>query len=145
MSTFKGKVSGGKFWPEHSNKTYDLYVASFEGREVEVTIKKFVKKRTDRQNRALHLWFTQLAQALNKDGFDMKAVIKEGIDIFWSPYTVKEHLWRPVQKAYLGKESTRNLDTGEIDKIFDIINKGVGEKTGVYVPFPSIDALMEEE
>ena len=105
---------------------------------------KPVKKRTDRQNRALHLWFKQLAEALNEAGFDMRATIREDLDIPWNEKTVKEYLWRPVQKQYLLERSTTKLKTKDIDKIFDIINKAIGERTGVHVPFPSIDSLMEE-
>ena len=110
-----------------------------------MTIKKSIKRRTATQNRALHLWFTQLAKALNDDGFDMRTVIKEGIDIFWSAHTIKNHLWRPVQKIYLGKESTTELENSEVSEIYDIINRTVGEKTGVYVPWPCIDELIVKQ
>ena len=103
------------------------------------------KKRTNQQNKALHLWFKQLSDTLNNDGFDMRAVISPGIDILWSPYTVKEHLFRPVMKAYLDKKSTTELTTDEIDKIFDMVNKAIGERTGIHIKFPSIETLMEED
>jgi hypothetical protein len=36
---------------------------------------------------------------------------------------VKEYLWRPLQKAILGKQSTTELTTKEIDKVFDTNKK----------------------
>ena len=100
------------------------------------------KNRSIQQNKALHKWFDQLSKALNEDGFDMRTVISEEIDIPWSHYTVKEHLWRPVQKTLYNIESTKNINTQEINKIYDIINKTVGERTGIHVPFPNIEELM---
>jgi Ser-tRNA(Ala) deacylase AlaX len=108
--------------------------------------KTLEKKRTMQQNAALHLFFTQLAEALNSAGFDMKKTIREGIDIPWTPENVKEFLWRPVQKALLQKQSTTELNKKEeIDKIYDILNKVIGERTGVHIPFPSIDTAMDAE
>lgn len=102
------------------------------------------KVRTNKQNRALHKWFIQLAETLNGSGFDMKSVIKQ-VDIPWSAYTVKEHLFRPTMKTMLGKDSTTELETHEIDQIFGVISKSIGERTGVFIPFPSIEILMQEQ
>jgi hypothetical protein len=107
-----------------------------------VEIKKYQKPRTIKQNRALHVYFTQLAQELNESGQDMKQVIR--VPISWSAYSVKEHLWKPLQKAMLGKDSTTELTTDEIDKVYDNMNRIIGERTGVYVPWPSIESLMND-
>lgn len=104
---------------------------------------KLKDTRTLPQNNALHLYFKLLAEALNESGQDMRAVIRQDIDIPWTPETIKEYLWRPVQKKYLRKQSTASLKKNEIDKVFDIVNKAVGERTGVYVAFPNIEGLME--
>lgn len=85
-----------------------------------------------------------LADELNAAGYDMKKTVRQTMDIPWSPYNVKEFLWRPVQEAQLGKKSTTQLTTDEIDKIYDVINKAIGERTGVHVPFPSIERMMDE-
>lgn len=113
--------------------------------EYSLIFKKYKKSRTDRQNRALHLYFSLLSEALNKDGFDMRAVIKEDIDIYWTPQNIKEYLWRPVQKQLFNKRSTTELTTDELDKIYEIINKVIGERAGIYIPWPSIENLMVEE
>lgn len=103
---------------------------------------KPVKTRTETQNKALHLFFTQLAEELNNAGYDMKKTLKPEIDIPWSAHTVKEYLWRPIMTAQLGKTSTTELTTKEIDQVFDVINRHLGEKFGIHVDFPSIDSLM---
>ena len=101
------------------------------------------KLLTRQQQKAMHLYYTLLARELNLAGMDMKKVIK--VDIPWDAYTTKNFLWRPVQRAMLGKISTTKLSTKDIDKIYDTVNKAVSERAGISVPFPSIENLREEE
>ena len=93
--------------------------------------------RTTTQNRALHLLFSELAKELNDRGLDMRTVLKPGIDIPWTTETVKEHLWKKIQKIAVNKESTSELSGQEIDLIFMILNKHLGEKFGIHLSFPS--------
>ena len=119
---------------------YDKYIKDLKDGEYIIEVYKKVRTRTDAQNRALYLYFTLLADELNAAGYDMKKTIAQDIDIPWTPETIKENLWRPVMKAYLGIDSTTKLKKLEdIDYIYDIINKVIGERTGVFVPFPSIE------
>ena len=111
------------------------------------------KTRTDKQNKALHLWCTLMADELNNDGLDMRKVLKENVNIPWTKTTVKEYIWRPIQKALTTKISTTEIDTNEPSVIWEIINRHLGEKFGVEVPsFPSeeqtkafIDSFKENE
>ena len=96
-------------------------------------------QRTSQQNKALHKYFTLLADELNAAGYDMRKTLQESIDIPWTPTNIKSFLWKPVQEAMLEKESTTELTTKDIDMIYDVINKTIGERTGVHVPFPSKD------
>lgn len=98
--------------------------------------------RTTKQNRALHLYFNHLAEALNDAGLDMRRTLKPSIDIPWSGETIKEYLWKPIMKAQLGKESTTEMTTKDIDKLFDTLNRHLGEKFGLMVDFPSIETLI---
>jgi hypothetical protein len=82
---------------------------------------------------------------LNEAGLDMRRTLKPEIDISWTQGTVKEYLWRPVQLAQLQKESTTELTTTEIDDVFNTINRHLGEKFGLHVPFPSIEDLILKE
>lgn len=102
-------------------------------------------QRTPAQNRALHKYFTMLADEMNAAGLDQRAVLKPEIDIPWTTESVKEQIWRPLQKIQLGKDSTTELSTTDIDKILDTITKHLGEKFGLTVEFPSIEALMNKE
>jgi hypothetical protein len=108
-------------------------------------MEKEEKKRTMRQNKALHLMFTMLADNLNEHGFDMKKTLKNDVDIPWSGESVKEFLWRPVQKAQLQKQSTTELTTKEIDAVFDTLNRHLGSVTGITVMFPSVEEIIQEQ
>lgn len=99
------------------------------------------KKRTLQQNKALHLYFKMVADTLNDAGLDMRAVLKPEVEIPWSKNTVKEYLWRPIQRLQLQKESTTELTTSEIDKVYDTVNLHLS-KHGVTQPFPSIEEIM---
>ena len=94
-------------------------------------------KRTDPQNNALHLFCERLAQELNDKGLDMRHTLKEDIDIPWTKENVKNFLWRPIQIAMTDKQSTTELTSGEPSRIHEVLSKHLGEKFGIYIPFPS--------
>lgn len=102
-------------------------------------------KRTLQQNKALHLFFTHLSEELNGAGYDMKKTLKEEIEIPWNETLVKEFLWKPIQKAVTRKESTRELEKEELDRVYEVLNRHLGEKLRIHVPFPSIETLTELE
>jgi len=114
-----------------------------EGKNITFEIVK--EKHTDQQRKALHLYFELLAVALNDGGFDMQKVLK--VDVPWTKDLIKELIWRPVQKAILKKDSTTKLNkTGDIDRIFDIINRIFSNPPYcIHIPFPSIDSAMDRD
>lgn len=95
------------------------------------------KTRTHQQNKALWVYFTQLAEALNDAGLDQRVVLKPSVAILWDKNSVHKYLWKGIQEAMLGKESTTELTSAEIDKVYETLNRHLGETTGVHVPFPS--------
>ena|SRR3990167_425892 len=103
------------------------------------------KIRTNRQSRALHLMFQMIADELNGAGLDLRIFLKPEIEIPWNKDTVKEYIWRPVQEKQLMKESTTELTTKEIDQVFETLNRYLGEKCGLHIPFPSIESLIQEQ
>lgn len=101
------------------------------------------KQRTQLQNNSLHLWLTQVAQELNDKGLDVRQVLQmsKRQEIPWTMESVKSHLWRPVQEAYMGEKSTTRASSTEFTEVYDILNKTLIEKLGVVVPWPNRDAL----
>jgi hypothetical protein len=102
-------------------------------------------KRTLSQNKSLHLMFEQLANELNDNGLDVRSTLKEDIEIPWNSYLIKELIWKKVQKAQLGKESTTQLTTKEINQVFEVIARHLAQKFGIVIEFPSIETLMMKE
>lgn len=93
--------------------------------------------RTDLQNKSLHKYFDMLASQLNEEGLDMRKVLKPAINIPWTKESVKKHLWKPIQDAMYEKRSTTQLERIEVTEVYDVLNRHLGERFGVHVPFPS--------
>ena len=107
-------------------------------------------QRTKKQNDALHLYFEMIAEALNREGLDVRVVLQviaeKGVDMMWSKELVKELLWRKIQKKFTGKQSTTELDSiGDITEIYDMLNKFLSEYFFITRPFPSLESLMEKQ
>lgn len=94
--------------------------------------------RTTQQNRSLHKYFSLLASTLNAENKTIEVVLKP--DTEWSTDTVKALIWKPIQEAVIGKQSTTKLTTKEVSEIYDVLNKALAERLGIHVPFPSIES-----
>ena len=97
-------------------------------------------KRTSQQNRALHKYLAMLADALNDAGLDVQHTLSKPIELPWNEHLAKELLWRQVQVACTGKESTTELDKLEVTEIYQIIDRHLAQTHGISVAFPSQDA-----
>jgi hypothetical protein len=125
--------------PEWSNKRELLdFLLPIEGKKLYAVFKRVTGQRTGSQNDALHLWFTFLAEALNEAGLTVQEVLAQKMELNWTPYMVKELLWKEAQKRLYGKDSTAKLDkVSEIDNIHDHLTRHLGEKFHIeYIPFP---------
>lgn len=105
-----------------------------ENKYVEVEFRRKAKQRTLTQNAAMHLFFGWLADSLNDAGYDMRKTLRNDIDIPWTPASVKEHLWRPIQKAMTEKHSTTEITTVEPTAIHEVLSRHLGERLGVTCP-----------
>lgn len=95
------------------------------------------QQRTIQQNKAMYKYFALLAKALADAGLDAKKTLKPEVSIPWTPEMCKDLLWRPIQKAMTGKESTTELDTVEPSQIHAVLDLHLSERFGITVPFPS--------
>lgn len=97
------------------------------------------KQRTDQQRKAIEVYCRNVAFVLNDGGLDQRKVLsamRDGVEIPWRQESVKDSLWREVQKAVIGKESSAKLERPEVSKVYDVLNKWLSETFGVSVPFP---------
>ena len=103
-------------------------------------VETIVGTRSLKQNNSMHLWLTMVAEELDKRGFtiqDVVAAIKRA-EIRPTMTNLKEVMWRPYQIAALKKESTTKLNKLEVDKVYEGLNKFLGDNfDGLHIPFPS--------
>ncbi len=130
--TLNATIKNGKIELNDSTGS-ELWLELNENQDIE--IRKVTNQRTTRQNNALHLWFEQVAQEMEEAGYDMRTTIKAPITP--TPYLVKEQMWKPIQKKLTGKESTADLTTDEIDKVFKIVSEALARSLKINIPFPS--------
>jgi hypothetical protein len=98
------------------------------------------RSRTLTQNRALHKYCQMLADALNESGLDQRNVLKPEVDIPWTQNAVKENLWRPIQVAVTGLDSTTKPETSQYSAIYEVLNRHLAMKLGISVPWPCKDS-----
>ena len=103
------------------------------------------EQRTTQQNKAVWKFYELLANELNDSGNDMRRTLKSDISIPWNKDTVHDFLWIPIQKAMYGKTSTTELTTKQIDEVYNVLNRHLGEKVGVHTPFPTLDNLIQDK
>jgi len=98
------------------------------------------KQRTSTQNACLHLYCQQIADELGSRGITFEKFFKAGFEVPWTMEIVKENVWRKVQIAITGEESTTKPLTTDYEKIYDAINLKLSE-WDMYIPWPSKESL----
>lgn len=99
--------------------------------------------RTSAQNRALHQFYTHIANELNELGiqYQYTGISGKTFELRYTPDLVKNFIWRPIQIALFEKTSTRSLTTKEMNEIIDVITNFFADR-GVLITFPSIESLI---
>lgn len=95
-------------------------------------------QRTASQNAALHLYLTQVANALAKEGHTMQDVTKaiRRAEIVPTGAALKEVVWRPLMEIIHAKKSTTEMTKQDIDPVYEAMNKWLGQEFGIHIPFP---------
>ena len=135
-----------KIQREDRNELLDKVALSFKdipvGEKVEVVIRNATK--TSAQNRAMHKYFEWIANTLNDNNLYLtKDLIQASYEAEWSKEMVKELIWKPVQKRLTGKKSTTKINTAEVNKIVETIQRALA-RIGLDVEFPSWEAMLRE-
>lgn len=95
--------------------------------------------RSSLQNSALHKDCDLIAEKLNDAGIEKHAFFKQGYFIPWTMQSIKDDVFKPVMEIMYKKKSTKELEknSGEIEKIHEVIMRELGEKWHIeYHPFP---------
>lgn len=113
-------------------------------------LQKFIEclpvKRSGQQNKALHVLFSEIAYELNQKGFTFqyKGLKGKKIECTYTAELIKYMIWKPLQQALTGKESTRDLTTSEINAVFDILSKWCVENE-IIIDFPSVESISKKK
>ena len=100
--------------------------------------------RTDQQRKAIEVYCRLLSEAINDAGFEMKAVLEvKQVDVPWTQDRVKDILWKSLQAPMFpetvndkGEASTTKLESGEVNKVYEVLDRHIAEHFGVHIPFP---------
>ena len=68
--------------------------------------------------------------------FKFLGLAGEKIEIPWDKDIFKKHIWSELQYKMFGTKSTRELKANQINEIFDVICKHLGE-LGIEIMFPN--------
>lgn len=101
--------------------------------------------RTAKQNSALHLFYTMIANELNELGLEYKytGITGKTFELRYTTDLVKDFIWRPIQRVLFKIESTTKLNTQQINEIVDVIIKFFGDQ-GIVLKFPNIEDLIDK-
>lgn len=103
-----------------------------------VELKEIKLTRSYQQNKALHLFFTFCADALNDCGFEYeyRGLKNMYIQIPRTGLLFKEMIWKKIQMTLFEFESTTKLKTAEINQILDVLIRHFASM-GLSIHFPS--------
>lgn len=83
-----------------------------------------------------------VALELDKQGVTLQDVVEQirKAEIRPTKENLKEVMWKPMQKALFDKESSTQLSTGEVDKVYEMLNAFITKLPGydgTSIPFPN--------
>ena len=101
-------------------------------------------KRTLPQNDSLHLLFSQISKECLDKGIEMRKLVKEEVPIPATPTNIK-WLWKFLQEGMFKTKSTTELKkNGQIDDVYDAMNKHLIEQTQGEISLPPFPSKKEE-
>lgn len=92
-------------------------------------------QRTHQQNKAIHLGCQQIANYLVENNITLQEAFNN-LEIRPTMESIKG-IFRQIAHAKYGVESTRDLETKQVDEVWEDLTKALSESTGVYFDFPS--------
>lgn len=117
--------------PDTIDKGRDELEATIKALDYKVIeVKHVTEFISDRQRKSLHLWFTQIAIALNEKHVDMRAFLSADVEMPWTGYAIKEYIFKPLIFQLFGKKSTNEIyKSKELDILYDILNREIIKRT----------------
>ena len=95
--------------------------------------------RTSQQRKAIEVYCSIMAGKLSGSGKDIMTTMKQDACIPWTQPLFKALVWHPIQLAMFNIKSTTQLSTSQVSKVYEVINRHMGENHGVSMNFPNYD------
>lgn len=110
-----------------------------------IELKKLSSSRSSQQNRALHKFFIIISSELNDLGMEFHYFGVKGQELTtrYTAEIVKNHFWRPIQQTLFNIDSTRKINTKQMNEIIDVVVKFFAEQ-GIYIEFPNIELIQKK-
>jgi hypothetical protein len=129
---------------DHTKESFKDFVDQlWEGKSYIRFQYTFAKNRSAKQQAAMEVYFRLAAEKLNDAGVYQQIDTKffsEPMEIPWTQESFK-NIWKLVQNKMFDISSTTAIHSDKVAKVYDAMNRGISERTGVYIPFPSKDML----
>lgn len=97
---------------------------------------------TPKQMSSLHVAFRQFAEGMNDSGYSVQQVVH--LPLSFTEAIFKDSIARVVLKHKTEKESFTELFTTEVDEFYDELNRAIGDKFGLSLPYPCLQSMMDE-
>lgn len=97
--------------------------------------------KSHQQRKAFHKGCQEIADLLVEHGVSLNTVI-QNIEVRPTMHSVKDIL-RSVARSKYGVDSTEQLDTHQMNQVWEEVTKTISEVTGVFVPFPCMENTPE--
>jgi len=102
-----------------------------------------MKQRTIQQNKSIHKGCSDVANVLIENGISLNKLIKN-LEVRPSMESIKD-IFRSIAESKYGIKSTADLQSNQIDSVWEDLIKAVSETTGIFIPFPSKEEFIKYE
>jgi hypothetical protein len=99
------------------------------------------KPQTRLQQKSYHKGFQDIANVLIENGIPLNVLIQH-IEVRPTSNNIKD-VFRAIAHAKYDIESTSDLNSDEVDEVWEELIKAVSETTGVFIHFPSRETTDE--
>ena len=100
-------------------------------------------QRSPKQNKSYWKALGWFADDMNDAGYDFKAVVH--LPVSFTPENIHQYMFKPVMSImYPEFDSTTELDTVQMQKVYDVFNAAMAVKFQISHDWPSDEAMLRE-
>ncbi len=105
-----------------------------------IEVKHITKTRSLKQNAALHLYLTQIAEQMTDAGYSQRLLMARFKTTFDLPVTMEmiKEIFKESAFHMHKVEHTSDLTTVQLQEVYEAVNRGFAESVGVSAEWPSL-------